>query len=81
MKRFRSMSTAREVAVDKAERAEEPEPVRILKQQNIKASEDCCAAFAAIAKALCMTKSQLFEDMVAERLEHLQRQGIQVEAV
>jgi hypothetical protein len=61
--------------------AEPVETVRRMKQQNIKASEDCCAAFAAIATALDMTKAQLFEDMVAERLEQLQRQGIQVEAV
>ena len=49
--------------------AENAEPVRRIKQQNIKASEDCSMAFAAIAKALGMTKAELFEDMVAERLE------------
>ena len=69
----------RDFAGDFVEPAEEPEPVRRVKQQNIKVSEDCCAAFAAIAKALCMTKAQLFEDMVAERLEQLQRQGVKVE--
>ena len=68
------------IEADPIEAAEEPEPIRRVKQQNIKVSEDCCAAFAAIAKALCMTKSQLFEDMVAERLEQLQRQGMDVEA-
>ena len=57
----------------------EPEPVRRIKQQNIKASEDCCATFAAIAKAQGITKSELFEDMVAARLEELQRQGVRVE--
>jgi len=70
---------AGEVVADVAEPAEEPEPVRRVKQQNIKASDDCCTAFAAIAKALGMTKGQLFEDMVAERLEQLQRQGVSVE--
>ena len=55
------------------------EPVRRVKQQNIKASEDCCEAFAKIAKAQGMTKAELFEDMVAERLEVLRRQGVKVE--
>jgi hypothetical protein len=64
---------------DPVEPADDPEPVRRLKQQNIKVSEDCCAAFAAIANALCMTKAQLFEDMVAERLESLRRHGVNVE--
>ena len=57
----------------------EPEPVRRWKQQNIKASEDCCATFAAIARAQSLTKSELFEDMVAARLEELQRHGVRVE--
>ena len=70
---------AGEVAADIAEPAEEPEPVRRVKQQNIKVSEDCCAAFAAIAKALDMTKAELFEDMVAERFELLRRQGVELE--
>ena len=65
-------------AVDGVE-AEPVEPVRRMKQQNIKASEDCSMAFAAIAKALCMTKAELFEDMVVERLEALQRQGVSVD--
>lgn len=53
--------------------AEPAEPVRRVKQQNIKASEDCCEAFAKIAKAQGMSKAELFEDMVAERLEALRR--------
>ena len=65
-------------AVDGVE-AEPAEPVRRMKQQNIKASEDCSMAFAAIAKALGMTKAELFEDMVVERLEALQRQGVSVD--
>ena len=59
--------------------AEPVEPVRRMKQQNIKASEDCIIAFAAIAKALGRTKAELFEDMVAERLESLRRQGVELE--
>ena len=58
---------------------EPAEPIRRMKQQNIKASEDCYAAFAAIAKALGMTKAELFEDMVAERFEALRRQGVKLE--
>ena len=69
-----------EVAADIAESAEEPEPVRRMKQQNIKASEDCCALFNALAKAQGMTKAELFEDMVVERLDMLRRQGMDVEA-
>ena len=65
-------------AVDGVE-VEPVEPVRRLKQQNIKASEDCSLAFAAIAKTLCMTKAELFEDLVAERLESLRRQEVSVE--
>ena len=59
--------------------AEPAESVRRIKQQNIKASEDCIIAFAAIAKALGRTKAELFEDMVAERLELLQQQGVKLE--
>ncbi len=55
------------------------EPVRRMRQQNIKASEDCCAAFAAIAEAQGISKAALFEDMVAERLEALQRRGTTIE--
>ena len=51
-------------------------PVRRMRQQNIKASKDCCAAFAAIAEAQGISKAALFEDMVAERLEALQRRGV-----
>ena len=58
--------------------AEPAEPVRRMKQQNIKASEDCCAIFAALAEAEDMSKAQLFEDMVAERYETLRRRGIDV---
>ena len=65
-------------AVDGVE-AEPVEPVRRVKQQNIKASDDCCAAFAAIAKVIGMTKAELFEDMVVERLESLRRQGVKLE--
>ena len=59
--------------------AEPAEPVRRMKQQNIKASEDCCAAFAAIAEAQGISKAALFEDMVAERFEALRRQGVKLE--
>jgi hypothetical protein len=43
------------------------------RQQNIKVSEDCLAAFAAPAEAQGMSKAALFEDMVAERLETRRR--------
>jgi hypothetical protein len=49
------------------------------RQQNIKVSDDCAAAFAAMAKALGMSKAALFEDLVAERLESLQRRGVKIE--
>jgi hypothetical protein len=49
------------------------------RQLNIKVSEDCSALFAALAKAQGLSKAALFEDMVAERLETLQRRGLQVE--
>ena len=58
--------------------AEPAEAMRRMKQQNIKASEDCCAIFAALAEAEDMSKAQLFEDMVAERYETLRRRGIDV---
>ena len=57
---------------------EAPEPVRRRSQQNIKVSDDCSAAFAALAKALCMSKAALFEDMVAERLALAERQGLRL---
>lgn len=49
------------------------------RQENIKVSEDCAAAFAAMAKALGMSKAAMFEDLVAERLETLQRRGVRIE--
>ncbi len=52
------------------------EPVQRNRQQNIKVSEDCSLAFAAIAEAQGISKAALFEDMVAERLEMLRRRGI-----
>ena len=54
------------------------EPMRRRKQQNIKVTEDVGLAFDAIAKALGISKAALFEDMVAERLEALERQGIKL---
>jgi hypothetical protein len=58
--------------------AEPAETPRRMKQQNIKASEDCCAIFAALAEAEGISKAVLFEDMVAERYEALRRRGIDV---
>ncbi len=55
-----------------------PERVRRNRQQNIKVSEDCSAAFAALAEAQGISKAALFEDMVAERLETLRRHGVQL---
>ena len=55
-----------------------PETVRRTRQQNIKVSGDCATAFAALAEAQGISKSALFEDMVAERLEALQRQGVKL---
>jgi hypothetical protein len=49
------------------------------RQQNIKVSDDCAAAFAALAKAQDISKAALFEDMVVERLESLRRRGVKVE--
>ena len=57
--------------------AAEP-PVRRNRQQNIKVSEDCAVAFAGLAEAYGISKAALFEDMVAERLETAQRQGMEV---
>jgi hypothetical protein len=45
------------------------------RQQNIKVSQDCLVAFAELTQARRISKAALFEDMVAERLEKLQRQG------
>jgi hypothetical protein len=55
------------------------ESVRRNQQQNIKVSQDCAAHFAALAKAQGMSRAELFEDMVAERLEMLKRRGMKVE--
>ena len=55
-----------------------PEPVRRTQQQNIKVSEDCSRAFAALAKALGVSRAALFEDMVAERLAMAERQGLKL---
>jgi hypothetical protein len=41
----------------------------------VKVSDDCAAAFAAIAAAQGFSKAALFEDLVAERLQHLEGQG------
>jgi hypothetical protein len=59
--------------------AQEPhEAPRRKKQQNIKVTEDTSIAFAAVAEAQGLSKAALFEDMVAERIETLQRQGIKL---
>ena len=64
-------------------RAPEPdlaaEPMLRRKQQNIKVTADVCVALDAIARALCISKAALFEDMVAERLEALQSRGVTIE--
>ncbi len=49
------------------------EPARRNRQQNVKVSEDCALAFAALAEAQGLSKAALFEDMVAERFEAAQR--------
>ena len=48
------------------------------RQQNIKVSKDCSIAFTALAEAQGLSKAALFEDMVAERLERLERQGLKL---
>ena len=53
-------------------------PVRRKRQQNIKVSDDCSAAFAAIAESQGFSKAALFEDMVAERLQQLEQQGVKL---
>ena len=53
-----------------------PEPMKRTRQQNIKVSDDCSAAFTALAEAQGISKAALFEDMVAERLEVSQRRGV-----
>jgi hypothetical protein len=60
-----------------------PQPeaaVRRTRQQNIKVSNDCAAAFAALAAAQGFSKAALFEDMVAERLQQLERQRVKLSA-
>ena len=54
------------------------EPIRRTHQQNIKVSDDCSVAFAALAEAQGISKAALFEDMVAERLETAQRRGLEL---
>lgn len=49
------------------------------KQLNLKVSADCKAVFVAMVKALETTNSDFFEDLVAGRLEDLERQGVKVE--
>ena len=56
----------------------DPPSLRRTRQQNIKVSEDCSAAFVALAEAQGISKAALFEDMVAERLEALQRRGFEL---
>jgi hypothetical protein len=46
------------------------------RQQNIKVSADCAATFAAIAEAQGYTKAGLFEDMVEERRQQLEKLGV-----
>ncbi len=55
-----------------------PEPMKRTRQQNIKVSEDCSVAFAALAEAQGISKAALFEDMVAERLEAAERRGMKL---
>jgi hypothetical protein len=57
------------------------EPGKRDRQQNIKVSEDCSAAFAALAKAQGISKAALFEDMVAERLAVAKQQGMKLRIV
>jgi hypothetical protein len=54
------------------------EPVKRDRQQNIKVSRDCSLTFEALAKALGMSKSDLFEDMVADRCERARRRGLKL---
>lgn len=49
------------------------------RQQNIKVSEDCSTLFAALAEAQGISKAALFEDMVAERYNTLQRRGVSLQ--
>jgi hypothetical protein len=54
------------------------ETARRARQQNIKVSDDCAATFAAIADVQGFSKAALFEDMVAERLQQLEQQGVKL---
>jgi hypothetical protein len=55
-----------------------PEPPIRRSQQNIKVSKDCATTFAAIAEAQKFSKAALFEDMVEERRQQLERQGMKL---
>jgi hypothetical protein len=60
----------------------EPEtavPHRRNRQQNIKVTDDCWDAFAALAGAQGISKAALFKDMVAERLDTIRRRGMKFE--
>jgi len=65
-------NAARDATVQPLAPAEAPAlSTRRNKQKNLKASEACIAAFGHLAKATGMSEAELFEDMVAERLEKL----------
>jgi hypothetical protein len=57
---------------------QDSEPVRRDQQQNIKVSRDCALTFEALAEALGMSKSELFEDMVVDRSERARRRGLKL---
>ena len=46
------------------------------RQKNVKASAKCLAIFAECAKAQGISEAALFEDMVAERRDVLQKSGV-----
>lgn len=71
--RVKSLWT-RDDAKDSADVERTPE-TRRNKQKNLKASPACIAAFAHLAKVSHMSEAALFEDMVAQRWEELQRPG------
>lgn len=50
------------------------------RQLNLKVSRDCKAFFEAMCETLGFTKAEVFEDLVAARLEELERQGVKIEA-
>jgi hypothetical protein len=68
----------RKLKLSKPVNRQASEPVKRDQQQNIKVSRDCALAFEALAKALGTTKSDLFEDMVAERYERARRRGLKL---